>query len=41
MASPSFIDIFQEDLELGVSLSMSITTLVIMNTKSKKEKLCC
>jgi hypothetical protein len=36
MASPNFIDISQEVLELGVNLSMSITTLVTMNTKSKK-----
>jgi hypothetical protein len=38
MASPNFIDISQEALELGVSLSTNITTLVTMNTKSKKGK---
>jgi hypothetical protein len=38
MASPNFINIFQKALELCASFSMSITTLVTMNTKSKKGK---
>jgi len=41
MASSNFIDIFQVALKLGASFSMNITTLMTMNTKSKRGKLCC